>query len=204
MKAEFGTYLLAIALLLAGCDDDTVTSRELVCQSFCNKLESCDDHTDVEGCVRACDEEKTRSDAFLVARSSCVEEASCNVWRGEVGAMGEDICSDGEGCKLNDCTSDALASQMPSSDEATYCGRVVSKLNACDHGLVPSELETNCLQLVPSLSTAYLREVQRCIEVDCEQVRACLDRVGDLFNTDISMYPSQSSPPPPRLPPAVH
>ena len=188
MKPEIGPCVLLLVMGVAGCDDGAVGTREQACRTFCEKLESCDDRTDLDGCIRGCGLEKTRSDAYLAARTICVRESSCNVWTGEVGAMGEDVCL-GDDCNLNDCTSDTLASQTPSGDEIAYCGRVVSKLNACDHALTPAALESNCLQLVPSLSRSYLEQVQNCIEVDCGQVRPCLDRVGDLFNTNISMYP---------------
>jgi len=188
MKPEIGPCVLLLVLGAAGCDDGVAGTRDQSCRVYCEKLESCDNHTDVEGCVRGCELEKTRSDAYLEARTTCVEKDSCNVWMGEVGVMGEDVCR-GDKCLLNDCTSDLLAEQKPSSAELAYCERVVSKLNACDHTLTLASLETNCLQLVPALSDSYLERVQVCIEVDCSEVRPCLEQARDLFNTEISMYP---------------
>jgi hypothetical protein len=177
-------------LATAGCDDGRVALRQADCRDFCAKLELCDDRTDLEGCERRCAEERIRSDEYMTVRAQCATKTSCNTWEGEVGLMGEDVCSGNERCQLNDCTADELARNALTNGQQSYCEQVVSKLNACDHAVSTSALTSHCEELIPSLSQTYLQQVKGCIEVDCGQVKTCLSTVGDQFNTDISLYPT--------------
>ena len=194
MNPRYGRSMMLIWLMSGACDDGQATSRKSECQEFCEKLELCDDRTDLSGCERRCMEENTRSDAYMAARTQCANERSCNIWVSEVGVMGEDTCSD-DSCQLNDCTDDALASRELTKGERMYCERLVSKLNACDHSMTTAALEDRCHELVPALSTKYLDQIQGCIEVDCSEVKSCLELARDRFNTEISVYPQASHPP---------
>jgi len=188
MKLAWGSSVLLLGLALLGCDDG-IDGRTGSCRTFCAKLELCDEATDLSGCEQRCGEQLVRSEAYLAARSACAEKLSCNVFAGEISTMGEDHCASGDRCELNDCTGDELARQKPTTDEQSYCTRVVTKLNACDRTLLVASLETHCLDLVPTLSDGYQDEVLGCIEADCDQVVSCLKRAADKFNTDLSLYP---------------
>lgn len=190
MNPRNGRLMLLFWLALAGCDDGRVEERQVGCQDYCAKLELCDDRTDLSGCERRCAEERIRSDEYMTARAQCANESSCNTWAGEVGLMGEDVCSGSESCQLNDCTADELARTPLTSGQQSYCEQVVSKLNACDRSSSVSALTSHCEEQVPALSQDYLEQVKGCIELECGQVRSCLDTVGDQFNTDISLYPA--------------
>ncbi|MDB4985731.1 MAG: hypothetical protein JWN04_909, partial [Myxococcaceae bacterium] len=61
-----------------------------------------------------------------------------------------------------------------------------------DHTLDPGSLQTNCLDLAPTLSSAYLTDVSTCIEGDCSQVVPCLKRTEDRYQTDLSLDPTSS------------
>jgi hypothetical protein len=174
-----------------GCDDGAIGGRSGSCSAFCDKLEICDERTDVSGCEQHCSEQLVRSDEYLEARSRCAEARSCNTFASEVGAMGEDLCGRGEECSLNDCTSDALARRPATPVEMSYCASITSKLKACDATIEPAVLEGHCLELVPTLSDGYLELVQSCIQGDCSQVRACLRSAADRFNTDVTPAPEQ-------------
>lgn len=194
MNPRYGRSMLLVWLMSGACDDGRAENREAKCQEYCDKLELCDDRTDLNGCERRCVEESTRSDDYMAARTQCASERSCNVWIGEVGVMGEDTCTD-DSCQLNDCTADELARRELTKSERTYCEGLVSKLNACDHSMTTAVLEARCHELVPALSQRYLDQIQGCIEVDCSQVKACLEAVRDRFNTEISVYPETPSRP---------
>jgi len=193
MKLAWRSSALTLTLGLVGyglssCDDG-VEGAGGSCRTYCAKLELCDDGTDLDGCEKICTEQLVRSVAYLSARAACADKLSCNVFAGEVSTMGDDRCASGERCELNDCTGDELARAKPTSDQQAYCTRAVTKLNACDHSLEPAVLLVHCLDVVPTLSDAYLQELQVCIEADCDQVVACLKRAADRFNTDLSLYP---------------
>jgi hypothetical protein len=177
---------------LLGCDDG-VAGSSASCRAYCDKLELCDDATDVLGCEQKCSEQRVRSEAYLSARATCADKLSCNVFGGELSGMGEDRCASGESCKLNDCTENELALRKLTPDQMAYCTRVVTKLNACDRTLETTLLQTHCLDLAPTLSDAYLGEVSTCIEGDCAQVVSCLQRTADRYNTNLSLYPDSSS-----------
>lgn len=188
MKLSWRSSVALLCLGLSGCDDG-VDELGGSCLQYCEKLELCDDQTDQGGCEQKCAEQLVRSPAYLASRAQCAEKLSCNIFSGEVSTMGEDRCASGERCELNDCTGDELARQMPTSEQESYCTRAVTKLNACDQTLSPAALRTHCLDVVPTLSPAYLQAVQGCVEADCEQVVSCLQRAADQFNTDLSLYP---------------
>jgi hypothetical protein len=193
MKLAFRSraLLLMVGLVgqgLASCDDG-IDGATASCRVYCDKLEMCDDGTDLDGCEKICTAQLVRSQAYLESRAQCASKLSCNVFAGEVSTMGEDRCASGERCELNDCTGDELARAKPTNDQQSYCSRAVTKLNACDRSLEPAVLSTHCLDVVPTLSDGYLQEVQVCIESDCAQVLGCLKRAADRFNTDLSLYP---------------
>jgi hypothetical protein len=186
---KFGTSIVLLGCLAASACDDGVFSTTASCRDYCNKLEVCDDATDLSGCQQLCDEQRVRSESYLSIRAKCTDKLSCNVWQGEVGLMGEDICASGQRCELNQCVNDGLYDLPKSNDQSSYCSRVVSKLNACDRTLEVTTLEMHCLDLVGTLSRAYLDEMLTCIESDCAQVVTCLKRTADRYDTDLTMYP---------------
>jgi len=193
MKLAWRSSALTLTLGLVGyglasCDDGVEGATDS-CRAYCAKLELCDDGTDLDGCEKGCTAQLVRSEAYLMARAACADRLSCNVFAGEVSTMGEDRCASGERCELNDCTGDELASAKPTNDQQSYCTKAVTKLNACDHSLEPAVLSAHCLDIVPTLSAAYLQEIEACIESDCDQVVPCLKRAADRFNTDLSLYP---------------
>jgi hypothetical protein len=194
MKSVDATGMLLIGLVLGSCDDGEDGQRSSSCRSYCEKLETCDDRTDVAGCERRCSEQIVRSNEYLAARAQCALVSSCNVWTGEVGEMGEDACAEGGSCALNDCTGDMLASMKPSAEQTRYCGTVVTRLRGCEPTLEAPLVEAHCLELVPMLSSGYLSEVLACIEADCGQVQSCLARASDRFNTTISLLPAKAAP----------
>ncbi|MDB4976352.1 MAG: hypothetical protein JWN48_4693 [Myxococcaceae bacterium] len=173
-------------LALAACDDGVAGNSES-CRAFCDKLELCDDATDVLGCEQKCTEQRVRSEGYLAVRAQCANKLSCNNFAGEVSVMGEDSCASGELCKLDDCTNNELAEQKLTADQMSYCSRVVTKLNACDHTLDPATLQAHCLDLAPTLSPAYLADVSACIEGDCSQVSDCLRRTADRYDTNLTL-----------------
>jgi len=190
MRSLIVAGMLSGSLALVGCDDGAPGPRSRECRAFCAKLEICDDGTDRAGCEIACDAQVVRSELYLAARRRCAEQSSCNIWVGEVGPMGEDLCADGASCQLNDCTDDELARRERTREERSYCARVVSKLSACDTAaLEPATLETHCMSIVSSLSSRYLDEMQDCSEEDCGQVASCLRELTDRYNTTLSLYP---------------
>jgi hypothetical protein len=173
---------------LHGCDDGAPLPRDVSCARFCEKLELCDDATDVAGCEQHCSGQRVRSDAYLEARAQCAEARSCNTFTKDIGVMGEDLCGREE-CTLNDCTSDDLAHRPRTSTQQSYCASITSKLKACDPSIEPALLEGHCLELVPTLSDEYLGLVSGCIEGDCSQVRACVRSAADRYNTDVTPAP---------------
>jgi hypothetical protein len=191
MKSGLVMSVVVFSVSLSGCDDG-VAGSSASCHAYCNKLELCDDSTDVLGCEQKCTQQRVRSDGYLAARASCADKLSCNIFDGEVSGMGEDKCASGQLCKLNDCTANELAMQKLTVDQMAYCTRVVTKLNACDRTLDTDTLQTHCLDLAPTLSAAYLEADSTCIEGDCAQVASCLQRAGDRFETDLSLYPGVS------------
>ncbi|MDB4986832.1 MAG: hypothetical protein JWN04_2010, partial [Myxococcaceae bacterium] len=158
MKLVLSIGVALFSLAVAACDDG-VEGGSASCHAYCNKLETCDDATDVLGCEQLCTEQRVRSDVYLAARAQCADKLSCNIFAGEVSVMGEDTCASGNRCKLDACTTNELAAQKLTADQMSYCSRVVTKLNACDHTLDPGSLQTNCLDLAPTLSSAYLTDV---------------------------------------------
>ena len=186
--------LFASALLIGsfeGCDDGALGDRAESCSAYCQKLEVCDDRTDVSGCEQHCEQQLVRSDEYLRARARCAEARSCNTFAREIGSMGEDLCGVGDECTLNDCTSDDLARRPPSASESSYCASMTSKLKACDGTIEAPVLERHCLELVPTLSADYLELVQSCIQGDCTQVKQCLRSAADRFNTELTPGPEQ-------------
>jgi hypothetical protein len=187
MKSGIAIVLLG-GLLASACDDGS-SSSSASCREYCNKLEVCDDTTDLAGCEVMCNAQRVRSEAYLSIRATCTGELSCNVWQGEIGLMGEDICASGERCELNQCVNDGLYELPKSTDQESYCSRVANKLNACDRTLLVPDLTMHCSDLVGTLSPQYLEEMSNCIEADCAQVVSCLKRAADRFDTDLTMYP---------------
>lgn len=188
MKSGWVMGVLLFCVGSASCDNGVVGSSAS-CRAYCSKLETCDDSTDVLGCEQKCSEQRVRSDTYLAARAQCADKLSCNIFAGEVSGMGEDKCASGQACKLNDCTDNELAMLTLSLDQMAYCTRVVTKLNACDRTLDTSTLQSHCLDLAPTLSSAYLQAESLCIEGDCAQVVSCLQRTAERFETDLSVYP---------------
>ncbi|MET0285619.1 MAG: hypothetical protein ABW352_14155 [Polyangiales bacterium] len=187
MKSGIAIVLLG-GLLASACDDGTLSSSAS-CRDYCTKLEVCDDTTDQAGCEAMCNAQRVRSESYLKIRAQCTDKLSCNVWQGEIGLMGEDICASGERCELNQCVDDGLYDLPKSTDQASYCSRVSSKLNACDRTLEVNTLTMHCSDLVGTLSTQYLDEMSGCIEADCAQVISCLKRAAGRYDTDLTMYP---------------
>jgi hypothetical protein len=172
-----------------GCDDGELGQRVASCDVFCQKLEVCDDRTDVAGCRQHCSEQLVRSDEYLAARARCAEARSCNTFEREVGVMGEDLCRSADECSLNDCTSDELSRRTRTAVETSYCSTITNKLKACDGAIESAVLEGHCLELIPTLSQEYLEVVQGCIQGDCTQVRQCLRSAADRFNTVVTPAP---------------
>ncbi|MET0343945.1 MAG: hypothetical protein ABW252_23220 [Polyangiales bacterium] len=194
-RAARSRRALGLVLALVACDEATPTSREAACMRYCEKLDLCDERTDRAGCVERCGDDRIRSDAYFAARASCVEARSCNLWWSEVDVMGVDVCDrPAAECTLNDCTSDTLAEAVRVPAQTAYCGRVASKLNACDPALLPVEAEAHCLALAPTLSELFLGAMQECIELPCERVATCVAAVRDRFNTDLTFTPTMSVP----------
>lgn len=187
MKTGFAIVLLG-GLLATACDDGSLSSSAS-CRDYCNKLEVCDDTTDLAGCESMCNAQRVRSDAYLAIRAQCTGKLSCNVFQGEVGLMGEDICASGGRCELNQCIDDGLYDLPKSTDQESYCSTASSKLNACDRTLDVSTISMHCLDLVGTLSKQYLDDMSTCIQGECAQVVSCLKRAADRFDTDLSMYP---------------
>ncbi len=187
MKSGIAIVLLG-GLLASACDDGTVSSSAS-CREYCAKLELCDDTTDQSGCEQICNAQKVRSEQYLSIRAKCTDKLSCNVWQGEVGLMGEDICASGAKCQLNQCIDNGLYDVPTSSEQTSYCSTVSSKLNACDRTLDVMTLSMHCLDIVATLSQAYLAEMSSCIESECTLVLSCLKRAADRFDTDLTMYP---------------
>lgn len=186
--------LLASALLLGSfesCDDGALGDRAESCGVYCDKLEICDDRTDVAGCEQLCMQQLVRSDEYLRARARCASARSCNTFAREIGTMGEDLCGSADECTLNDCTSDDLARRPPSPIESSYCASITSKLKACEGTIESAGLERHCLEIVPTLSADYLELVQSCIQGDCAQVRQCLRSAADRYNTGLTPGPEQ-------------
>jgi hypothetical protein len=185
--------LFASALIgsFEGCDDGALGERSESCSVYCEKLEVCDDGTDVAGCEQHCMQQVVRSDAYLRARARCAEARSCNTFAREIGSMGEDLCGTGDECTLNDCTSDDLARRPPSAIESSYCASITSKLKACDGTIESAVLERHCIELVPTLADDYLELAQSCIQGDCTQVKQCLRSAADRFNTELTPGPEQ-------------
>jgi hypothetical protein len=187
MKSGIAIFLLGV-LLASACDDGAVPSSAS-CREYCKKLEVCDDTTDLAGCEALCGAQRVRSSSYLTIRAKCTGKLSCNVWQGEVGLMGEDICASGERCELSQCIDDGLYDLPKSTGQESYCARVSSKLNACDRTLEVEQLTMHCLDLVGTLSEEYLDEMSSCIEADCSQVVSCLKRAASRYDTDLTMYP---------------
>lgn len=180
---------LAVSMGIVSCDDGALAPRAESCSKFCDKLELCDDRTDLAGCEKNCGAEIVRSDEYLSARASCAAERSCNTFAQEVGVMGEDLCRGNDDCALNDCTSDTLARRTRTSTEQSYCSSLSNKLGACDTTIDTSLLGQRCLGLIATLSDEYLTEVQKCVEGTCTQVKDCLRGAADRFNTDLTPAP---------------
>jgi hypothetical protein len=187
MKSRTAIVLLG-CLAASACDDGALTSSAS-CRAYCAKLELCDDTTDQAGCEKMCSEQRVRSDSYLSIRAKCSDKLSCNVFQGEVGLMGEDICASGDRCELNQCVNDGLYDLPKSAGETSYCSTVSSKLNACDRTLDVNTLTMHCSDLVATLSKDYLDEMSDCIEGECAQVVTCLKRAADRYDTDLTMYP---------------
>lgn len=186
---KYGIAIVLLGCLAASACDDGALDTSVSCRDYCSKLEVCDDTTDLAGCQQLCSEQRVRSESYLSIRATCTDKLSCNVWQGEVGLMGEDICASGQRCKLNQCVNDGLYDLPKSGDQSSYCSRASSKLNACDRTLEVSALEMHCLDLVNTLSKQYLDDMSTCIEADCAQVVSCLKRAANRFDTELTMYP---------------
>lgn len=173
-----------------GCDGGGLGGRSVSCRDYCAKLELCDDRTDQAGCEEHCDQQRVRSEEYLEVRASCVQSRSCNIFSGELGPMGEDLCRGDTSCVVNDCTNDAIALRARTTAEESYCSTLASKLNACDRSVEPPVLTGRCLELMPTLSSEYLELVEGCVQGDCSQVQSCLRSVADRYNTDVTPAPA--------------
>lgn len=195
--------LAALALSLVACGGDGIAQVSTEsCRDYCEKLEICDNRTDLDGCARMCSEQRVRSDIYLGARATCIVQGSCNQWLDKIGTMGEEKC-DADDCYLNDCTDDALSGQKADAARV-YCTRNISKLRACDMTIDVAALDARCLRLYPTLSDVYLSEIQACVETECSNVRPCLDDLEDRRNTELTIYPKQASTPAPVETPTMH
>ena len=179
----------ALYFALVSCDAG-ISDTSASCQTYCSKLETCDDRTNLLGCEQKCSEQRVRSDLYLTTRAECAEKLSCNIFGGEVDQMGLEKCASGAQCKLNHCTSNELALEADTPSQMSYCQEAVTKIYACDHTLDTEALQISCLDLVPTLSPAYLQDQRQCIEKDCNQLVSCLQRSADHFDAELSIYPS--------------
>jgi hypothetical protein len=170
------------------CDDGErkPSERERSCQVVCDKLEMCNDATDVEGCNAHCEAQEFRSDAYFRARASCVSSLSCNHLAPELGPQGEDLCQ-GE-CMVQDCIDDALAAGPHSSEQTALCSRASNKLAACDRALDDLSVSDECMHVVTGMSDDYLDESSACVDLPCQHIQSCLDDAADRYNTTLRIY----------------
>lgn len=181
---------VALVLLpsLMACDQgDEAPARETHCKSFCEKLDMCDDSTDVLGCVNRCQAEDFRSSAYVAARADCVGSLSCTRFVDEVGPQGEDDCD--TNCELLDCVGDTVASLELSDDQEGFCSALTSKLYACDSSLDEGEVMKDCGDVLVTLSDEYLTSSRDCVETNhCDEIVDCLGELADRFDTDIKVF----------------
>ena len=188
MKCTRSKAWFALFGVLWACDDGEVkpSERERSCKAICDKLELCNDATDVLGCTEHCEAQEFRSDAYFRARASCVSELACNHLLSEIGTQGEDLCA--EDCMVADCVDDALAGEEHTSEQTALCTRTSSKLAACDRELDDLTVTDECMRVVSSMSDDYMDESSACVDLPCARIQGCLDDAADRYDTTLRIY----------------
>lgn len=193
MKYSAGLWSCAALLALASaCDKGgDGSSRGKSCRTYCDRLELCDDETDVTGCEARCESEVFYSQAFLDARADCLagkrEGLSCNRIVDEVGSQGEQTC-EGADCELQDCVNDLLAKVEPDEQLESFCEDMSNKLSACEDGLDEQSVRQGCSEVLLTLSTEYLDASDECVQMKCGEIGECLLQTADRYDTEISVY----------------
>jgi hypothetical protein len=191
MKCTRPTAWFALFGALWACDDGETkpSERQRSCKLLCDKLELCNDATDVPGCTKHCEQEEFRSDAYFKARASCVSDLACNHLVPELGSQGEDLCT--TDCVVSDCVDDALSAEEHTSEQTELCTRTSSKLSACDRMLDDLTVSDQCMHVVSGMSDDYLDESSACMDLPCERIQACLDDAADRYDTTLRIYSGQ-------------
>ena len=181
----FSAWMAALALGTIGCDrsDDSGGIRKS-CKSFCDRLESCDDRTDLAECVAECRERDFLSSAYVGARARCALELSCNLWQDEVDNQGADVC-DGGDCDLNECVVAAFRDVPRSAALQDECSAVANKLVACEEPGSARVYRDHCEQVAPFLSEGYLQASYSCVDAQCFDIAGCLNELADSYDADI-------------------
>ena len=181
-------------LLVAGCDrSDETGDQTHQCARFCNRLETCDDGTDVLDCRKHCESDEVRSQVYFLARADCAEDLSCNLWVSEVDSQGDGVCA-GEDCDLNECLDRALLKEKLSDKAQHSCAVIASMLRACDPGLVTAAVADECEQMTPMLSENYLKDSEACVLSECAKIESCLSNLADRQSTDLKVFSGTITP----------
>jgi hypothetical protein len=185
-----GASLGVSSVLGTACQNDEST-RSSACKLFCQRLETCDDSTDLSGCTIACKEQTYRSDVYFEMRAECAS-LSCNHWASQVTSDGEDDCSGT--CALPDCIDDKLDSVELSRTEQQLCDAVKNKLLGCDTSLDPDAVADQCRNVVLSSSGDFATKSRDCVDKPCVEIDRCLDKLSDQYNTDLRIFSGPLSP----------
>jgi hypothetical protein len=178
---------VGIALVLApACDSGDSGRRSSACSSFCQKLEVCDDRSDLSGCEDACLAQKYRSDAYLDTRAQCAD-LSCNHWAAQVTSDGEDSCR--SNCALIDCVEDKLQNITEAAGQTKLCDEVTSKLTTCNNKLDGDAVRDACHNFVVAVSDQFATESRDCVLVQaCSEIVRCIDKLADKNDTTVRIF----------------
>lgn len=180
----------AFLSMVLGCDDDAgVPARVTHCRSVCDKLDMCVAATDLTECYARCDDQEFRSDLYYELKAQCVSDRSlaCDEWDHELDRRGEDLCS-GPGCKLAECVRTRLRRTEVPAGQKEKCDTQSNKLKACDGTLDARELSRECQLRALELSPEYLADTERCVHLECGDVKHCIEDLKFEYGTDLTVF----------------
>lgn len=138
------------------------SNTESFCQTYCEKVNSCDSSSDVQTCSESCEE--TISQTLDKVRSDVV---------GEVKA-----CWDGSDCRqvltgdrLGECVDEAAVSVAPTAVAKAFCGSLAESLEKCDSSIDRAQ----CIETAKVYSDETIAKAKQCTTKSCSTIMNCVN-----------------------------
>ncbi|HVH46240.1 MAG TPA: hypothetical protein VM925_28055 [Labilithrix sp.] len=168
-------FVFATASIVTGCSSSSAekgatgsssaaaaASGDAFCETYCQKINSCDSSSDVQTCTATCSDtldstiDKLRSDV-LAGVQACWDKSDCRQVLG--------------GERLIDCVDETAVSTTPSAAAKSFCDALAAGLDKCDAGIDRAD----CLETSKVYSDEALEQAAKCTSKSCSTIMDCVN-----------------------------